>query len=137
MKTGRRIANPQTKQLAGTYRKDRHATITELATPPQNVPVPPKYLTQDALAVWREEHARVVACGVTEADSSLFARYCSMESSFRASVSNGESLSAALLTELRRCAELLGIAGLRSRLVKAPGTDAPAVTSPFTVFKPN
>lgn len=72
--------------------------------------------------VWEEEFPRVIAVGVTGADSSLFARYCSMEAAFRGSAALGEVPSAALATELRRSAELLGIAGLRSRLAKAsPG----------------
>lgn len=132
MKTGRRIANPSAKALAGTYRSDRHADITEFATPAKSAPTPPRYLTKEARAVWREEVDRVVACGITDADSSLFARYCTMEAAYRAQIAAGELPKAALLTELRRMAELLGIAGLRSRLARTGGGDAPK-TSPFTV----
>lgn len=81
MKTGRRIANPAAKALAGTFRADRHADITEIATPAKSAPIPPRYLTKEARAVWREELDRVTACGITDADSSLFARYCTMEPS--------------------------------------------------------
>lgn len=124
MKPGRRIANPVAKQLAGTYRNDRHGDIVELVTPRRDEPIEPPYLSPAAKAVWREELRRVVGCGVTESDSSLFGRYCEMEASFRQSVMKGADLKAALLTELRRSAELLGIAGQRSRLARAGGDKA-------------
>lgn len=125
MKTGRRITNPSPKMLAGTYRKDRHADIMGLAAPARNEPVMPAYLTVGAKLVWNKEMRRVAACGVTEADSSLFARYWECEAAFRIEVLAGGLPKSALLTELRRMAELLGIAGLRSRLARTGGTDAP------------
>ncbi len=82
--------------------------------------------------MWREEVDRVTACGITDADSSLFARYCTMEAAYRTQITAGELPKAALLTELRRMAELLGIAGLRSRLARSGGSEAPKA-SPFTV----
>jgi len=132
MRTGRRIANPAAKALAGTFRADRHADIVEIATPAKSAPTQPRYLTKEAKLVWREEVDRVAACGITDADSSLFARYCTMEAVYRTQIAAGELPKAALLTELRRMAELLGIAGLRSRLARAGGTEAPK-SSPFTV----
>ncbi|KTT98689.1 hypothetical protein [Sphingomonas sanguinis] len=132
MKTGRRIANPTAKALAGTFRADRHADITEIGTPAKSAPIPPRYLTKEARSVWREELDRVTACGITDADSSLFARYCTMEALYRDQISAGELPKAALLTELRRMAELLGIAGLRSRLARVGTADKPTA-SPFTV----
>lgn len=135
MKPGRRVADPAKKDLMGTYRADRHATITEIASPPKSVPLPPAYLTADALSVWREEHPRVVACGAVEADSSIFARYCTYEANFRAMVAAGGVPKSAMLTVLRQYAELLGIAGQRSRLMKGGAPDKPA-SSPFTI-RPN
>lgn len=135
MKTGRRIANPQTKQLAGTYRKDRHADIVSIAPgAPSNVPVQPFYLTADAKQVWREEIQRVIGCGATDADSSMFARYCELEAAFRRMIATGELPKAALITELRRSAELLGIAGARSRLARVGQPEQPSATiSPFNI----
>lgn len=135
MKTGRRTANPALKHLAGTFRADRHGDIVDLAPSPTSGPVQPAYLSAAAQAVWREELPRVAACGATDADSSIFARYCEMEAAFRVAIVSGELPKAALLTELRRSAELLGIGGLRSRLARAGGNDAPTA-SPFTV-RPN
>lgn len=135
MKTGRRIANPAAKELAGTYRKDRHADIVTLASPAKDEPVCPAYLSELGRAVWNEELRRVVSVGITEADSSMFARYCEMEASFRASIAAGQLPIASLLTELRRSAELLGIAGLRSRLARAGKSDDDKKDNPFTVRK--
>lgn len=136
MKSGRRIANPKAKQLAGTYRKDRHGDIAPIVATALPVgPVQPKYLSAEAKLVWAEEINRVTACGATDADSSMFARYCEMEAAFRVSIMAGEDFpKAALLTELRRSAELLGIAGVRSRLAKLGGTE-PVKSSPFTIRK--
>lgn len=135
MKTGRRIANPSSKQLAGTYRKDRHENIVQLVEPTLGGPVQPGYLSEEAKKVWAEEINRVIACGSTDADSSIFARYCEMEAAFRLMIKEGNLPKSALMTELRRSAELLGIGGLRSRLARAGG-EKPAPTSAFTV-RPN
>lgn len=133
MKTGRRIANPDAKQLAGTFRADRHADIQETATPDRVAPPvePPARLTEAAKAVWREEYRRVVACGLLDADTSMFCRYCEMEAAARAIFALGELPQSALLTELRRTAELLSVAGPRSRLARAASA-APAGPNPFT-----
>lgn len=131
MKTGRRAPNPNAKKLNGTFRADRHANIVELVTPPADEPIQPSYLTVEGKAVWREELRRVIACGATSADSSMFARYCEAEAVFRVSVGNGELPKAALLTELRRMAELLGIAGQRSRLGRSSQPAQSAKPSPF------
>ena len=132
MKAGRRVADPAKKALMGTYRKDRHADIVTLAEPPRDVPVAPPYLTIEAKLIWDEEFARVVACGAVEADSTIFGRYCEMEAVFRRMILTGETKFATLATELRRSAELLGIAGQRSRLARMTKTDtaaAPAFTT--------
>ena len=128
MRKGRRIADPATKTLKGTFRDDRHGNIVAFVPPPaKSVPVAPSWLTDLARQVWDEELPRVIAAGATDADSGFFARYCSMSATFITLTIAGESPKAALATELRRSAELLGIAGLRSRLVKA-GCDAPKAT---------
>lgn len=121
MQRGPKLKNPATKKLAGTYKECVDGNVVALATPPRDEPVQPLYLSPAAKAVWKEELRRVVGCGVTESDSSLFGRYCEMEASFRQTVVEGSDIKAALLTELRRSAELLGIAGQRSRLARSGG----------------
>ena len=134
MKTGRRIANPKTKQLTGTFRKDRHGDIAPIVAELVQVgPVQPRYLTAEAKLVWAEEIKRVTAMGATEADSSMFARYCEMEAAFRVAImAGGDFPSGVMLTELRRYAELFGIGGVRSRLAKMGGNE-PVKASPFSV----
>lgn len=134
MKTGRRIANPASKQLAGTFRADRHGDIAPIAVVASNTPTQPAYMTTAGKLVWAEEIARITNCGATDADSSMIARYCEMEAAYRVAITAGELPKAALLTELRRMAEMLCIAGLRSRLAKT-GSSEPSKTSPFTVRK--
>lgn len=133
MKSGKRIPSPASKQLAGTYRKDRHANIAVIASPTPDAPIQPAYLSAEAKIVWAEEVRRVTACGATEADSSMFARYCEMEAAFRVQVMAGELPKAALLTELRRSAELLGIGGLRSRLARTGSQKEAPKASPFSI----
>jgi hypothetical protein len=82
---------------------------------PGEPPIAPDYLAPEAQEVWIEEIGRVMVAGVGERDSSLFARYCSTEALARKAFLAGEPPPAAYLTELRRMAELLGIAGPRVR----------------------
>src|SRR3546814_15756031 len=76
-----------------------------------------------------EELSRVMLAGVTERDSSLFAAYCSVEALNRADFIAGEAPPAAYLTEQRRRAELLGIAGPRVR--QGSTSDGAQSSNPF------
>ena len=126
MNSGRRIANPKTKQLAGTFRNDRHGSIGLLnASTSAAPPAPPSYLSPEARKVWDEELPRVIGAGVTDADTSMFARYCEMHATFVVATLAGELPKSALLTELRRSAECLGIGGPKSRLAKIGNADQP------------
>jgi hypothetical protein len=96
----------------------RDGIKTEIIVP-GDPPMAPDYLTPEAVAVWQEEIGRVLAAGVCELDSSLFARYCSTEAMVRKVFREGqEAPPAAVLTMLRQHAELLGIAGRKSRVGK-------------------
>lgn len=75
----------------------------------------PDYLTATAKDVWFEEIERVVAHGITAEHSSTFARYCSMEAAVRAAFAAGEVPRAAMLSEVRKLSEMLGIGGLAGR----------------------
>lgn len=135
MKTGRRIANPTAKQLAGTYRKDRHANIVPVTiTATDNVPEAPTWLTDGAKDVWATDLAHAVACGATAIDSGMFALYAETMATFIADVKKGVATNAAFRSELRKMLELLGMAGAKSRLAKVGTPDAPKA-SPFTVRK--
>lgn len=86
----------------------------------------PDYLSTPAQAIWIEELGRVIGGGASELDSSLFARYCATEALLREAFANGHTPPAAFLAEQRRVAELLGLAGPKSR----PGA-RPREKNPF------
>lgn len=133
MQRGRKAPNPDSKKLSGTYRPGRHADLVIITETVKDAPVAPAYLSEAAKLVWDEEVARVTGCGAGSADSSIFARYCVAEAAFRKQAVSGDVPSAALMTELRRTAELLQIAGAKSRVGKIGGDSKPA--SPFSVRK--
>lgn len=128
MKRGPKPELATTKDQRGTSRPDRDAwkgTVVAAGDPP----VVPDYLPAPAQEVWLEEIGRVMAAGVCERDSSLFATYCATEAMARAAFKAGEPPPAAYLTELRRMRELLGIAGPRVRQGAKP--DGAQSSNPF------
>lgn len=125
MKRGPKPATASTKAQRGTLRKDRDGAVAVVA-PVQLIaagdpPVMPAYLQPAAQEIWMEEISRVMLAGITERDSTLFATYCALEAQVRAAFIAGEAPPAAYLTEQRRRAELLGIAGPRVRQGDKPG----------------
>jgi phage terminase small subunit len=127
VKSGRKPLPREHKQAAGTLQACRDINTTIRVESSQ--PVAPAYLDPAALAVWQEELPRVMRAGTCELDSTLFARYCAVEAQTRAAYLRGEPIKAATSSELRRYAELLGIAGAMSRVVRgvAPASnDKPA-----------
>lgn len=118
MKPGPKADPPEEKWRRGTLQPCRDGAKVELLVP-GDPPQMPDYLSPAAQIVWQEEIGRVMAVGVSELDSSLFARYCSYEALVRkAFEAGGEPPPAAALSELRRHAEMLGIAGRKSRVGK-------------------
>lgn len=130
MKPGRKAEPPSTKAARGTLQPVRDDGRTEILVP-GSPPAQPDYLTPQAIDVWQEELGRVMAAGTVEIDSSLFARYCSLEALVRQAFNAAqEPPPAAYLTVLRQYAELLGIAGRKSRVGKV--TDDPSKSgNPF------
>jgi hypothetical protein len=78
----------------------------------------PDGLTIEAQMIWSDEIGRVMAAGVAEADSSLFADYCELTALIRKAWKAEEAPPAAFLSEQRRRAEMLGIAGPKSRVIQ-------------------
>jgi hypothetical protein len=119
MKPGRKPEPPSVKIERGTLQPYRDGDRTEILAP-GSPPAQPDYLTAEAIVVWQEEIGRVMAAGTVEIDSSLFARYCSLEALVRKAFNNpaADTPPAAYLTVLRQYAELLGIAGRKSRVGK-------------------
>lgn len=118
MQRGRKAEPPSVKFARGTIQPVRDEGRTEIVVP-GDPPAMPDYLTAGAIDVWQEEIGRVMSAGVADIDSSLFARYCSLEALVRQAFNaGGEPPPAAYMTVLRQYAELLGIAGRKSRVGK-------------------
>lgn len=134
MQRGKKPATAGRKKLAGTYAKSRDDVKTMLGpTADETGPILPEWLTPAAREVWAVDIARVVGCGATAADSHMFALYCTTMADFIASVQSGAPHNAAFRSELRKQAEMLGIAGAKSRITKTiAATDKP-VAQPFNV----
>ena len=131
MKRGPKPETPTAKADRGTLRPFRDGLKTEIVVP-GNPPVQPDYLTAEAIEVWQEVLGRVMAAGVTEVDSALLARYCSLEALVRKAFNAGaEPPPAAYLTVLRQHEELLRIAGPKSRVGGGGNTDGGKPGNPF------
>lgn len=117
MKRGPKPETPTTKAARGTFQPVRDGGKTEIIVP-GDPPMQPDYLTPAAIEVWQEILPRVMAAGVSEVDSALLARYCSLEAEVRVAFKDpeGDLPSAAYLTVLRQYEELLRIAGPKSRV---------------------
>lgn len=131
MKRGPKAEPPSAKLARGTFQPVRDGVKTEVIVP-GNPPIAPDYLTAEAIDVWQEVIGRVMAAGVTEVDSALFARYCSLEALVRKAFNaGGEPPPAAYLTVLRQHEELLRIAGPKSRVGGGGATDGGKPSNPF------
>lgn len=120
------------KKAAGTYKECRDKPV-HLVTETSR-PQPPAYLTPEAKVVWFEEIDRVMKVGTCELDSSLFARYCSLEALVREIFHAGDAPPTSQVVELRKTGEVLGIAGAPSRALR--GTAAPQETvNPFAPLR--
>ncbi|GEM_PF-670169 len=135
MKRGPKAETPSAKLARGTFQPSRDGGKTELLVP-GDPPLMPDYLTAEAQDVWMEVLGRVMSAGVTEIDSALLARYCSLEALVRQAFNaGGDPPPAAYLTVLRQHEELLRIAGPKSRV--GGGGGAPDVSKPGNPFKRN
>ena len=124
MQRGRKAETPSEKKARGTLKPYRDAGKVEIVVP-GDPPQMPDYLTAEAICVWQEVLPRVMAAGVTEVDSALLARYCSLEALVRAAFkADDEPPPAAYLTVLRQHEELLRIAGPKSRVGVGVGDGA-------------
>ena len=114
MQRGPKKSSIEDKKVRGTYRPFRD-NPTILLPSANTHPMMPTYLAPAAQAVWLEEIMRVMDAGTSELDSSLFARYCSLEAIVRENFANDIEPKATYLVELRKLSELLGIGGAPSR----------------------
>lgn len=131
MKRGPKAETPSAKLARGTFQPVRDGVKTEIIVP-GDPPQMPDYLTPEAIEVWGEQIGRVMSAGITEIDSAMFARYCSLEALVRQAFKAGaEPPPAAYLTVLRQHEELLRIAGPKSRVGGGGSADAIKSANPF------
>ncbi|QTH21985.1 hypothetical protein HRJ34_00125 [Rhizorhabdus wittichii] len=130
MKRGRKPEPVGAKWDRNTIQPVRDGVKTEVVVP-GDPPIMPDYLTPEAIDVWDEVLGRVMAAGVTEIDSAMFARYCSLEALVRAAFKAGGPPPAAYLTVLRQHEELLRIAGPKSRVGEGGKADGAKPSNPF------
>lgn len=132
MRPGRKPDPASAKAARGTLQPVRDGLKTEVIVP-GNPPMMPEYLTPEAIDVWQELLGRVMAAGISEVDSALFARYCSLEALVRKAFAAGdEPPPAAYLTVLRQHEELLRIAGPKSRVGNGGAADGSKPGNPFS-----
>lgn len=134
MISGRKAKTVAEKKLSNTVQPCRDSLKIALAIVPSNAPDAPEWLSEGAKTVWTADLKRAVAMGLGEVDQSMFALYCETMAAFIQSVRDGAIVNAAFRSELRKQAELLGMAGAKSRLAKAVNNE-PASASPFSVRK--
>ena len=129
MKRGPKPELPSVKRTRGTYQPSRDAMRVELVDPAA-LPLQPEWLTEAGREIWHDDIGRVSDHRlVSESDSTLFATYCNLAGACSAVWKLGQVPPAAHLMELRKLAEIFGIAGARSRMKM--GGDGPKQTNPF------
>lgn len=97
---------------------------------PGSLPIQPEWLTPAGQEIWHDDIGRVSTHRlVSESDSTLFTTYCNLQGACSLAWKAGEVPPAAHLMEVRKLAEIFGIAGGKSR-VKIGG-DGPKPSNPF------
>ena len=119
------------KRLRGTERKDRAPVAIRIAAP-SDLPVRPEWLTPAGEEAWANELGRASSVGfATELDSALFGSFCNLLGAADLIWRRGEVPPVAHLAEIRKLAELFGLAGERSRVGRTQG---PPSISPADEF---
>ena len=106
---------PSEKRARGTYRQDRDALKFELLEP-DTLPIMPDWLTEAGKDIWLDDIGRAELA--TERDSTLFASYCNLAGACSLAWRSGDVPPVSALSEMRRLAEMLGLAGRRSRMTR-------------------
>lgn len=118
MQRGPKAQLPSEKKAKGTFQPVRDAGRIQIIEP-MSMPQRPDWLTSEAGEIWLDDVGRVKLA--TEADSNLFANYCTLQGAIVKAVrAGGDMPPMAAFAEVRKMQELLGIAGARSRVGVAP-----------------
>jgi phage terminase small subunit len=123
MQRGPKAQLPSEKRAKGTFQKSRDGNKVEIIER-MSTPQQPDWLTSEAQEVWLDDIGRVKLA--TEADTTLFANYCSLQGALvKAIRQGGEMPPISAFTEVRKMQEVLGIGGARSRVGIAPEEGRP------------
>ena len=116
MRRGPKPELPWVKASSGTFRPHRDRFKVEVLTS-CTLPVKPDWLTATGDLIWHDNIARAATIGITEHDSVVFAIFCNLTGEIAQAMRAGKMVSIAAQTEVRRLAELLGLAGPKSRVI--------------------
>jgi hypothetical protein len=109
-----------TKRQRGTYqrcRDDHRRTVPDVS----GTPIPPYWLSREAREIFEDLAEQLTRVGlVAEADTTLLANVASLAAAIEKVWATGEIPAASQLAELRRCLEMIGAAGSRSRVGARP-----------------
>jgi hypothetical protein len=119
MKPGPKPQPLAVQKARGTVEPWRDGDKVQIVTT-DDPPSQPEIMTAEVQAMWQEQLPRVMQAGAVELDSELFSTYCHVAVALRKCWTAGEVPPASHLTEFRRLSELLGIAGPKSRVGRAP-----------------
>jgi hypothetical protein len=129
MRRGPKSETPAVKANSGTYRPHRDRLKVEVVTS-SALPVKPDWLSAAGELIWDENVDRAATTGVTAHDSVIFTIFCNLTGDIAQTVRAGKVVSITAQTEARRLAELLGLAGPKSRVIT--GNSPPeAGSNPF------
>jgi hypothetical protein len=138
MARGRKPLPPSEKIKRGTFQPCRDKLTFEITTP-QSLPQQPDWLlTKAGAIIWLDLVGRATQVGASELDSTTLALYCNILADIATAAANGFSPPISAYSVAAKYAEMLGLAGVKSRVIK--GVDPTKVQkepNPFDRFKPD
>lgn len=130
MKPGPKRSPNSVKIERGTLANYRDAQTMELVQF-DSLPTAPDWLTDAGRSEWLDNIGRVSSVKlITEADSVLFAGWCNMVGAAAMAWRSGEVPPSSHLMEIRKLAEMFGLAGRKSRVGQV--SDDAKSGNPFT-----
>lgn len=118
----RRPALPGQKEARGTARPNRDTGVVMLDTVSPVLSITPPALPDEIAEVWADNIDAAVSNGARQCDADSFAEWCSMAAMLRKARTAEEPAPAAYVAQFRMLGELFGLAGPKSRMVKAGDT---------------
>lgn len=121
----RRPALPSEKKARGTAKPSRDTGVRVMETLSPKLSMKPPPLPDDVAEVWADYVNEAVEHGARQCDAESFAEWCAMAAALRKCRKSEEPAPASYVAQFRMLGELFGLAGPKSRLVKAGETGKP------------